>query len=173
MKDVRPTSGKVLSALFNILGSVKDLAFLDLFAGTGRVAMKAWQSGATPVVAVETLRSRCTEIPRKGKGTDPPIVLYMDIRRSLDWLLRKKYCFDVIFADPPYLCKWMEVLVPLLQEKRTLLKPGGTIVIEHSSREPLPDETQQFFLIDERKYGETLLTFLRPAEDLIEKGDAE
>lgn len=173
MKDVRPTSGKVLQALFSILGPVHGLAFLDLFAGTGRVAMKAWQSGASPVVAVEKLRSRCTEIPRHTRGTEAPMVLYMDIRRSLDWLSRKGYRFDVIFADPPYLCGWMDTLVPLLAEKNDLLEPGGVIVIEHSSREPLPAGTEQSFSIDERKYGETQLAFLRPVGENIDRSEVE
>nr|HPK06238.1 RsmD family RNA methyltransferase [Aminivibrio sp.] len=38
MKEARPTSGKVLQALFNILGDIRGKAFLDLFSGTGRVA---------------------------------------------------------------------------------------------------------------------------------------
>lgn len=173
MKDVRPTSGKVLLALFSILGPVRDLAFLDLFAGTGRVAMKAWQSGASPVVAVEKLRNRCAEIPKKKGTTESPVVLYMDIRRSLDWLLRKDYRFDVIFADPPYLCGWMDVLVPLLANKGHLLTPGGVIVIEHSSREPLPADTGQYFTVDERKYGETLLAFLRPCVNTDDEGETE
>lgn len=173
MKDVRPTSGKVLQALFSILGPVHDLAFLDLFAGTGRVAMKAWQLGASPVVAVEKLRTRCTEIPRPGKGSDSPIVLYMDIRRSIDWLSRKGYRFDVIFADPPYLCDWLDTLVPLLADKKCLLEPEGIIVIEHSSREPLPTSTEQFFSVDERKYGETLLAFLRPRGAGPDRGETE
>lgn len=170
MKDVRPTSGKVLLALFSILGPIRDIAFLDLFAGTGRVAMKAWKSGASPVVAVEKLRNRCGEIPKKGTG-ESPVILNMDVRRSIDWLLRKDYRFDVIFADPPYLCGWMAVLIPLLANKGNLLAPEGVIVIEHSSREPLPPETGEWFTVDERKYGETLLAFLRPCENVSDEGE--
>ena len=56
MKDVRPTSGRVLLALFSVLGSslgsLENLAFLDLFAGTGRVGIEALKRGAAPVVLV-------------------------------------------------------------------------------------------------------------------------
>ena len=45
MKEARPTSGKVLQALFNILGDIRGKAFLDLFSGTGRVARSARECG--------------------------------------------------------------------------------------------------------------------------------
>lgn len=172
MKEVRPTSGKTLQALFNILGPLGGHSFLDLFSGTGRVAMKAWQSGAEPVVAVETLRNRCGEIPARGRGTDCPLVLFMDVRRALTWLRRKDYRFDIIFADPPYLSGWMETLIPLFEGSRDLLVPGGIIVIEHSVREPLPDLGETFDN-EERKYGETVLSFLRFQEPLIGRSERE
>ena len=45
MKDVRPTSGRVLLALFSILGPMEGRSFLDLFAGTGRVGLEAEAGG--------------------------------------------------------------------------------------------------------------------------------
>ena len=172
MNDVRPTSGTTLQALFNILGPMRGQSFLDLFSGTGRVAMKAWQSGAEPVVAVETLRNRCGEIPARGRGTECPLVLFMDVRRALKWPRHREYRFDVIFADPPYLSGWMHILVPLLEENRDLLIPGGVIVLEHSMREPLPDLGNTFDH-EERKYGETTLSFLRFQEPLTERRESE
>ena len=65
MKEARPTSGKVLLALFNILGNVRDLRFLDLFSGTGQVAKTALARGASAVVAVESERSRCADIKKR------------------------------------------------------------------------------------------------------------
>ena len=53
--NVRPTTGKVLGALFNILRASQDIdgaRFLDLFSGTGQVAMEALSRGASSVVAV-------------------------------------------------------------------------------------------------------------------------
>ncbi len=125
------------------------------------------------MVAVEKVRNRCAEIPRKGRGQTCPLVLNMDVRRGLDWLSRRDFRFDVIFADPPYLCGWMETLIPLLGANRKLLKDEGVIVIEHSMREPLPAETETLFEFRERKYGETRLAFLSIRETMTDRGQAE
>ena len=58
VKEMRPTSGKVMLALFNILGNIHGKGFLDLFAGSGRVAASARLKGASPVVLVESDRRR-------------------------------------------------------------------------------------------------------------------
>ena len=49
MKEVRPTAGKTLGALFSILGPLSGMSFLDLFSGTGRVAKEARARGASIV----------------------------------------------------------------------------------------------------------------------------
>ena len=46
VKEMRPTSGKVMLALFNILGNIHGKSFLDLFSGSGRVAAPARRTGA-------------------------------------------------------------------------------------------------------------------------------
>ena len=41
MKEMRPTTGKVTLALFNILGNIHGRSFLDLFSGSGQIALTA------------------------------------------------------------------------------------------------------------------------------------
>jgi tRNA-Thr(GGU) m(6)t(6)A37 methyltransferase TsaA len=107
MKDVRPTTSIVIEAIFNILGPLSNVAFLDLFAGTGRVALEAWSRGARPVVAVELLRRRCEAVKRAGvKPEEGLVLLFMDVRRAIRWLDKRGYSFNVIFADPPYDLSW-------------------------------------------------------------------
>ena len=52
-KDIRPTQDKVRKALFDILGDIQDLSFLDLYAGSGAVGLEALSQGAGRVVFVE------------------------------------------------------------------------------------------------------------------------
>ena len=169
MKEVRPTSGKVLAALFNILGNMTGKSFLDLFAGTGRVSIEAIDQGASQVYAVECVRSRCNEIKVAFSGKEGLNLLCRDVRRALPWLVARGLSFDVIFADPPYYQGWPGDLLMLLQKRREVVGPGGIIVIEHTVREPLPEESEGFELYDIRKYGDTGLAFYRgrgQAEDL-------
>lgn len=160
MKDVRPTSGRVLNALFSILGPLDGASFLDLFAGTGRVGLEAAERGASHVVWVEAVRQRAREIEAKaGENT----VLSLELRRAVSWLGKRGMKFDVIFADPPYNDGWGAELL-CVRGLRDLLAGGGTMIIEHSSREEIV-LMPQWELVSCRDYGETKLTILRGADE--------
>ena len=162
MKDVRPTSGKVLLALFSILGNLENVSFLDLFAGTGRVGIEALKRGASRVVMVEVLRDRAREIecaiPAEFAGADRAIVLSLELRRAIAWLVRRGILFDVIFADPPYDERWGASLLHT-KDMDKILNHGGVLVVEHASRETL-DVPSLWTVKDVRVYGETTLTFI-------------
>ena len=160
MKDVRPTSSRVLSALFNILGGkVEGAKFLDLFAGTGRVGLEALRRGAASCVFVESVKARADEL-RKSAGDS--VVLSLEVRRAVSWLTKRGMTFDVIFADPPYCAGWCDAL-PAVPNLAGLLAPDAVLVVEHSVREPL-DLAGPFVIESVREYGETALTFLRAQE---------
>ena len=162
MKDVRPTSGKVLMALFSILGNLENVAFLDLFAGTGRVGIEALRRGASRVVMVEVLRDRVRDIeraiPEEFAGTGKAVVLSLELRRAIAWLVRRENLFDVVFADPPYNEKWGASLLHV-KDMGKILKREGILVVEHSSREAL-EVPLSWTETDVRVYGETTLTFV-------------
>lgn len=161
MKDVRPTSGRVVSALFSILGGkVEGCEFLDLFAGTGRVGIEALRRGAVRSVFVESVKGRADEI-RRAAGDDS-LVLSLEIRRAVSWLVKRSMKFSIIFADPPYNSGWCESL-PALQNLNALFADDAVMIIEHSVREPLtlginPNDLE---ITSSREYGETCLTFLK------------
>ena len=158
MKDVRPTSGRVRNALFSLLGEVEGRSFLDLFAGTGRVGLEAVNRGAQPVVWVESVRARAQALEREIHGGEN-IVLSLELRRAVAWLSKRGRNFDIIFSDPPYHEGWGAELLSV-KGLEGLLAPGGTLVVEHSIREPLV-LTSSWKLASERDYGETRLSLLR------------
>ena len=160
MKDVRPTSGRVLSALFSILGGrVEGAKFLDLFAGTGRVGLEALRRGADICVFVESVKSRAEDLRKHAPDS---LVLSLEVRRAVSWLVKRGMTFDVIFADPPYCSGWCEAL-PVVPGLAGLLADDGILVVEHSVREPM-DLAGPFVIDSVREYGETALTFLRVQE---------
>ena len=163
MKDVRPTSGRVLSAMFSILGGkVEGSSFLDLFAGTGRVGLEALRRGASSCVFVEGVKARAEEL-RRSSGRSECLVLGLEVRRAVSWLMKRAMTFSVIFADPPYSSGWCEAL-PALPNLNALFAPDAVMVIEHSSREPLTTLTNNpnnLEITSTREYGETCLTFLK------------
>ena len=162
MKDVRPTSGRVLSALFSILGELnQDTRFLDVFAGTGHVGLEAMKRGAGSCVFIESLKSRADDIKRQAGDS---LVLSLDVRRAVSWLVKRDMKFDIIFADPPYNSGWCEVL-PALKDLDKIFDDGCVFVVEHSVREALTlnDNPYGLEIISNRDYGETQLTFMRKA----------
>lgn len=184
MKDVRPTSGRVLSAFFSIIGEkVEGAKFLDLFAGTGRVGFEALKRGAESCVFVESVKARADELRgraggaagREGMpngqhndtGRGEVIVLSLEVRRAVSWLVKREMKFDVIFADPPYNSGWCESF-PVLPNLKNLFADDSLLVIEHSARESLTlsaSENPNFLqIISVREYGETYLTFLKRQE---------
>jgi 16S rRNA (guanine(966)-N(2))-methyltransferase RsmD len=162
MKEVRPTSSKLLLALMSILeskGKLFNCSFLDLFAGTGRVGIEALKRGADMVYFVETLKSRAVDIV----NAIPPdykefsFVLALELRRALCWLVKRGFVFDVIFADPPYNEGWDKALIPILIKNHVLLKNDGVFIYEHFARENIDYSTWK--LVDSRFYGESAITF--------------
>lgn len=157
MKDVRPTSGKVLQALFNILGDISGTKFLDLFAGTGRVGLEALKHGASECVFVESVRPRAEAIKKLSPDS---LILSLEIRRAVSWLIKHEKKFDVIFADPPYSSGWCEEILKLPGLEK-IFADEGVFILEHSSREKFEINHESFELISRRDYGETCLSFLK------------
>lgn len=87
MKEVRPTTSKIIQAFFNILGNLDSCSFLDLFSGTGRVAWEARAHGAS-IVTVESVHERARQIHEKLGDLDH-LCLCMDVRRALPWLQKR------------------------------------------------------------------------------------
>jgi 16S rRNA (guanine966-N2)-methyltransferase len=136
---VRPTSDRAREGLFSSLesayGSLSDLYFLDLFAGSGAVGVEALSRGAEIVHAVEDEVSDLTSsnfalvTNASGKFT----VFKNRAKRFLESDASVKY--DIIFMDPPYELS-NEEITELLEiiKKRNLIQSRGIITIERRSK---------------------------------------
>jgi len=159
---VRPAADKVKGAIFNILGDLSEMKVLDLFAGSGSVGIEALSRGAQECVFVESDRHTASFIKRNldhcGLDADGQILI-MQVLPSIRLLSRKKRVFDILFVDPPYDKGWVNRTLALLEDS-PLLHSHSQIVVEHSPRElPQPKEALEIF--DQRRYGQTIITFLK------------
>ena len=162
-RDARPTGGRVREALFSIWGErVEGARVLELFAGSGAVALEALGRGAAAATAVErdprALAALAANAERLGERAA------LTVRRGalpaeLARLARRGAGpFDLAFADPPYrFTAWTELLAGLAP----LLAEDGEAVIEHSIRSVPPDEAAGLVRVDRRRYGESALSFYR------------
>jgi 16S rRNA (guanine966-N2)-methyltransferase len=146
--DLRPTPGRVREAIFSILGDVTGASVLDLYSGTGALAIEAVSRGAAAAVLVDSDPG----LARRNVGTlgvgDRCDVVRADVLRFLRSGAAR---FDLIFCDPPYrLADRLEgELDPLIPPR---LAEGGRLILETSARRPL---RLALPLADERRYGET------------------
>ena len=165
MKEMRPTTGRVVQALFNILGPLWGDSFLDLFSGSGQIALEAHKRGAASVCCVESERKRAAEITKRAP--DDVKCLCMDVRRAVAKFVRSGESFNKVFADPPYELGWGRELPALIAEYESLVAAGGVFVFEHSDREAAADLPAGRWEREDRAYGGTVLSFYRKrsAED--------
>ena len=160
----RPTSDFLRETLFNLLGLLQYKTFLDLFAGSGSVGLEAASRGAQSVFFVEK-NKHLVEVIKKNIQTcclDKNCrIIAGDIEFGLRDLFRKKYEFDIIFADPPYNRELVRKTLKLLS-KHNVLRKNGIIIIQHSIKEKFSEPADDnIYQTDQRKYGDNALTFLK------------
>lgn len=152
-RDTRPTLDRVRENLFNVLSRrVPGARVLDLFAGSGALALEAISRGAESAVLVDHDRAaiRCIHDNVSTLGfEDEALVLQADWKTATDQLQREGRTFDLIFLDPPYA---MEDLTQVTEALIPLLAQGGWMVIEHRAQhEPLVAEG--YYCRDSRRWG--------------------
>ena len=159
----RPTSDRVREALFNILSyRIETAAVLDLFAGTGALGIESASRGAGEVVCIDNSQTAIGTIQKNVRSLaleETLKIIKWDIARNLDCIHTAEPVFDLVFLDPPYDRELVEKAIANLHRSQSV-KPGATLVVEHSSREPLPEDRPFLELTDQRKYGKTLVSFL-------------
>jgi 16S rRNA (guanine966-N2)-methyltransferase len=156
----RPTSDRVREALFSILGEVVPGArVLDLFAGSGALAIEALSRGATEATLVDSSVGAMDAIRRNlnALGIDAEVVRRPALR-FLQTAQRDARQYDLVFLDPPY--RQASTLGRDLTTALTpLLATGARVVAESDRRSPLRLELE---LLDERRYGDTLIQIYGP-----------
>ncbi len=159
---VRPTSGRVREAIFNILSrKVQSVSALDLFAGSGALGIEALSRGARFVVFMDEDPKTLSIVQKnlqRCRLEDRSKVIRWDLRRNLYCLSDFPDVFELVFMDPPYHQGAVSPVLRGLDESRALRK-GAKVVVEHGFRELLP-ELSRFPVTDRRKYGKTLVSFL-------------
>ena len=163
----RPTADRVREALFNILGDVAGLAVLDLFAGTGALALEALSRGAAQAVLVDSAEPAVRVIQANVATLgyqERARVLRLDVVRALRVLERQGARFDLVFIDPPYEGSAATVTLAALGSG-SLLAPDGLVVVEHDTRNEPAEQHGVLHLGERRKYGQTEVSFYEARTD--------
>lgn len=156
--DLRPTLDRVKESIFNILApQLEGSRVLDLFAGSGSLGIEALSRGAQEAVFVEK-NPQAVQVIRENLShtglASAARVIKGEALQTLAGLGPDS--FDLIFVDPPYQSGLALAALEWISEKG-ILNPGGTLVIETSNRETLPERVGD--LVQKRRltFGGTLV----------------
>jgi 16S rRNA (guanine966-N2)-methyltransferase len=153
-RDIRPTSDRVREALFSILYDIQGCMVLDLFAGSGALAIEALSRGAAAATLVDASPVAIAVIRRNLEA----VGLQADVHAGgalvfLERARRVARQYDLVFLDPPY--RHASALgAGLAAALAPVLAPDARVVCESERHQPLELELP---LLDERRYGQTLI----------------
>jgi 16S rRNA (guanine966-N2)-methyltransferase len=154
--DIRPAMDRMRESVFAILGDMTGLSFLDLFSGSGIIALEAASRGADPVACVEKDPAKFPVLLKNASISERRIECHsMPVER---FLLRNKRQFSIVFCDPPFPYEYRSELLAALAEGPSLA-PGGLVLV-HFPRES-PPSCGTLAIEDERSYGRSIVRFYR------------
>ncbi len=158
--NIRPTTDRVKETLFNkLMGQVEAARVLDLFSGTGNLAIECISRGAGWVDLVESHKKSLAIIRENFtllKITDGYKIFPIDAFKFIDAFRGEPY--DLVIADPPFTQSWAHDLCLKAGESR-ILKAGGVFVIEASSKERMEESYPGLIRLDQRTFGDKNLNF--------------
>nr|WP_295486857.1 16S rRNA (guanine(966)-N(2))-methyltransferase RsmD [uncultured Streptococcus sp.] len=157
-KITRPTTDKVKGAIFNMIGPYFDGGrVLDLFSGSGSLAIEAISRGMDEAFLVERNRQAqaiITENIKMTKAQNQFHLLKMDANKAIGVL---KGPFDLVLLDPPYAKE--EIIKNITDlEDAGLLSEEVMIVCESDKAVDLPEEISHFGIWKQKTYGISKVT---------------
>ncbi len=161
--NTRPTEDRVKESLFNILQPyLSGSRVLDLFSGTGALAIEALSRGAASAVLVDADRGCCEVIRDNLSHTRLAENATVHCRKAGAAILdlgRNGDQFDIVFMDPPYRKNFVQETLQLLMDN-DIIVDGGLVITEHHREEPIPDRLGCLKKARTQVYGETCITLL-------------
>jgi 16S rRNA (guanine(966)-N(2))-methyltransferase RsmD len=158
---IRPAMDRMRESVFAGLGDLSGLSFLDLFSGSGVIALEAASRGASYIEAVEkdglkrkTLLENVQISPARINCRFMAAELYVQ---------RAKSPFDLIFCDPPFPYKFKWSLAEAISLSKLMI-PGSRLLL-HRPREDCPEEIPaKLIREDSKEYGRSVVDFFVRAE---------
>ncbi|MBQ9206573.1 MAG: 16S rRNA (guanine(966)-N(2))-methyltransferase RsmD [Treponema sp.] len=157
---IRPAMDRMRESVFAILGDLDGKSWLDLFSGSGTIAIEAVSRGSKEVQLCEKDKIKVKQVLENVSITEKELGVKIDCHfMAVELFLKRcKDTFDYIFLDPPFPYKYRLDLLKTI-EKRNLLKAGGFVMIHYPEEDALPEEIGTLVLKDKRIYGRSIVNF--------------
>ncbi len=163
----RPTSERVRQAIFNVLGDPpENCHVLDLFAGSGAMGLEALSRGVVHATFVDSGRQALVALRNNldslQVAANELLIMPIDALRAVGQ--RPTTPWHWVFIDPPYRTDLATQVASALPV--TSLTPNAVVVIEHDRRNTPTPQLGALHLADQRKYGDTVVSYYRVQEDV-------
>lgn len=154
--EIRPAMDRMRESIFAILADLTGCSFLDLFCGSGVVAIEAASRGADPILLVDSDAGKRPAILRNLSFVEASTrLLIMPVERYLSTARAR---FDYIFLDPPFRHPDKTGLIGMIAD-RELLRPAGRVLIHRPVEDELPESIGKLSRFDSRSYGRSIVDF--------------
>lgn len=161
----RPTTEMAKEGMFSALQfELVGAEVLDLFSGTGQLALEALSRGASRAVCVENARAAAAVIRQNAERTKLSADTAVLVSDAFAYLKNTAEKFNLIFADPPYDSGLCEKVVEKVLEY-DVLKPGGVLVVESDREDAISRRLWDSFESQRSyRYGKTYVFMFRKGE---------
>lgn len=163
MVGTRPTMDRVKESVFAMIQSyVKDAVVLDLYSGTGNLAIEAISNGAKEAYLVDNNKIAINTIKDNIKTLNVvnTNIIHGDAINTLKWFINEVKVFDVIFLDPPYHTNELDISLSIINDNINILSNNGIVVCESELKIDY-SKYNNLFIYKTRRYGKKCVNILK------------
>lgn len=159
---IRPAMDRMRESVFAIIGDLSGKSWLDLFSGSGTIAIEAASRGATDIELCEKDKIKVNTVLENVSITEKELDTKIKCHfMPVEYFVKRcKRQFDFIFFDPPFPYKFHEQLI-LETDKKNLLNKDGTILVHRPEEHFMPDKIGNLTRTDKRIYGRSIVDFYK------------
>jgi 16S rRNA (guanine(966)-N(2))-methyltransferase RsmD len=151
---IRPAMDRMRESVFAVLGDLSGASFLDIFSGSGIIALEAASRGANPVEAVEMDAGKRRIL--LANAALSPVRLRCHFMAAELFIMRAKTRFDYIFCDPPFPYKFRGELLRSIALS-PLMGPDSRLLLHRPREDPPGGLPENLILADTRQYGRSVV----------------
>ena len=157
---IRPAMDRMRESVFAIIGDLTGKSWLDLFSGSGTIAIEAASRGATDIELCEKDKIKINTVLENVSITEKELDTKIKCHfMPVEYFVKRcKRQFDFIFFDPPFPYKFHEQLI-LETDKKNLLNKDGTMLVHRPEEHFMPDKIGNLTRTDKRIYGRSIVDF--------------
>ena len=169
--ETRPTAERVKEAVFSMLQfDIEGRRVLDLFSGSGQMALEALSRGASEAVLIDKSKNAIRIIEKNAEKCRLSSSCQIYNFDAMDYIKRNRdKKFDIIFLDPPYASGLYQPILLALYEYG-ILKDSSVIVCESDFNDLLADSPrlEEIYTVKKSsKYSKTVISLLEPKREVL------